>query len=63
LHESARIRVVHDFGKGRGGDGMRVDLNGHRWVAAGINKPRGNPAESLDMPAGVYVISPQGKSV
>jgi gluconolactonase len=54
-------RVVFDFGKGRGGDGMRVDLNGNLWVAAGINKPRGNPGESLDVPAGVYVISPKGK--
>src|SRR5262249_22195546 len=54
-------RVVYDFGKGRGGDGMRVDLNGNLWVAAGINRPRGNPGESLDVPAGVYVISPAGK--
>jgi gluconolactonase len=30
-------------------------------VAAGINKPRGNEGESLDVPAGVYVISPEGK--
>jgi gluconolactonase len=57
----SRQRVVYDFGKGRGGDGMRVDLNGNLWVAAGINKARGNPGESLDVPAGVYVISPEGK--
>ena len=57
----SRQRVVYDFGKGRGGDGMRVDRNGNLWVAAGINKPRGNPGESLDVPAGVYVISPDGK--
>jgi gluconolactonase len=53
-------RVVYDFGKGRGGDGMRVDMNGNLWVAAGINHPRGNPGESLEVPAGVYVISPAG---
>jgi gluconolactonase len=57
----SRQRVVYDFGKGRGGDGMRVDMNGNLWVAAGINKPRGNSGESLDVPAGVYVISPKGK--
>jgi gluconolactonase len=57
----SRQRVVYNFRKGRGGDGMRVDLNGNLWVAAGINKPRGNPGESLDVPAGVYVISPEGK--
>jgi gluconolactonase len=54
-------RVVYDFGKGRGGDGMRVDVDGNLWVAAGINRPRGNPGESLDVPTGVYVISPAGK--
>ena len=53
--------VVYDFGKGRGGDGMRVDQGGNLWVAAGINQPRGNAGESLDVPAGVYVISPAGK--
>jgi gluconolactonase len=57
----SRQRLVYDFGKGRGGDGMRVDVNGNLWVAAGINRPRGNPGESLDVPAGVYVISPAGK--
>ncbi len=57
----SKQRVVYDFGKGRGGDGMRVDRTGNLWVAAGINKPRGNPGESLDVPAGVYVISPEGK--
>jgi gluconolactonase len=57
----SKQRVVYDFGKGRGGDGMRVDVKGNLWVAAGINRPRGNPGESLDVPAGVYVISPAGK--
>jgi gluconolactonase len=54
-------RLVYDFGKGRGGDGMRLDLKGNLWVAAGINQPRGNPGETLDVAAGVYVISPAGK--
>ena len=54
-------RLVYDFGKGRGGDGMKLDAKGNIWVAAGINQPRGNAGESLDVPAGVYVISPEGK--
>src|SRR5262249_6248583 len=54
-------RVVYDFGRGRGGDGMRSDGKGTPWVAAGINKPPANPGESPDVPAGVYVISPAGK--
>lgn len=53
-------KLVYDFGKGRGGDGMRVDMKGNLWVAAGILAPRG-PGESLDVPPGVYVISPEGK--
>jgi gluconolactonase len=57
----SKQRLVYDLGNGRGGDGMRVDMNGNLWVAAGINQPRGNPGESLDVPAGVYVISPVGK--
>jgi gluconolactonase len=58
----AKQRLVYDFGKGRGGDGMRLDMNGNLWVAAGISVKRG-PGETLDNPPGVYVISPQGKLV
>jgi gluconolactonase len=57
----SKQRLVYNFGKGRGGDGMRVDMKGNLWVAAGINHPRGNRGESLEVPAGVYVISPDGK--
>jgi gluconolactonase len=53
-------RLVYDFGKGRGGDGMRLDSAGNLWVAAGILTPRG-PGETTDVPPGVYVITPQGK--
>ncbi len=54
-------RCVWDFGKGRGGDGMKLDMQGNLWIAAGIRVYRGNPGETLDVPTGVYVISPQGK--
>ena len=53
-------RLVFDFGKGRGGDGLRLDMQGNLWVAAGILIPR-TSGETTDVPAGVYVISPQGK--
>ena len=56
----SRQRLVYDFGKGRGGDGMRLDMSGNLWVTAGISVKRG-PGETLDNPPGVYVISPQGK--
>jgi gluconolactonase len=53
-------RLVYDFGKGRGGDGMKLDMNGNLWVAAGISYKR-SPFETLDVPPGIYVISPAGK--
>ncbi len=52
-------RLVYDFAPGRGGDGMRLDTTGNLWIAAGINAARG-PGENLDVPAGVYIVSPEG---
>jgi len=56
----SKQRVVYDFGRGRGGDGMRLDSQGNLWVCAGIAAPR-TANESAEVPTGVYVISPQGK--
>ena len=56
----SKQRLVYDFGRGRGGDGMRLDSKGNLWVAAGISAPR-TVNESADVPTGVYVISPQGE--
>ena len=53
-------RLVFDFGKGRGGDGLRLDERDNLWVAGGILIPR-NSGETTDVPAGVSVISPDGK--
>ena len=53
-------RLVFDFGKGRGGDGMRLDTQGNLWVAAGIAIPR-TAGETADVPPGVYVLNPSGK--
>jgi len=52
--------LIYDFKQGRGGDGVRVDMKGNLWVAAGIRSPR-PPNEVTDVPQGIYVISPQGK--
>jgi gluconolactonase len=52
--------LVFDFGRGRGGDGMRLDERGNLWVAAGILLPR-SAAETAEVPAGVYVITPKGE--
>src|SRR5207244_9652992 len=53
-------RLAYDFRQGRGGDGLRVDMKGNLWVAAGIRTPR-PPGEITDVPQGIYVISPRGK--
>jgi gluconolactonase len=56
----AAQRLVFDFGRGRGGDGMRLDRAGNLWVAAGVLKPR-NPHETAEVQTGIYVISPRGQ--
>jgi gluconolactonase len=53
-------RLVFDFGRGRGGDGMRLDVRGNLWIAAGILLPR-HDGETADVPAGVYVMTPKGE--
>jgi gluconolactonase len=50
---------LFDFAPGRGGDGMRLDVEGNLYVAAGIKTPRG-PHETADVPPGIYVFSPSG---
>jgi gluconolactonase len=53
-------RQVYDFGKGRGGDGMRLDSQGNLWVAAGIMTSRW-PGETTAVAPGIYVITPAGR--
>ena len=55
-------QLVFDFGGGRGGDGMRLDVEGNLYVAAGITMPRG-PHESTEVPPAIYVISPEGNLI
>jgi gluconolactonase len=45
-------RELHDFGKGRGIDGMSIDVKGNVYATAGSGKA-----------AGVYVFSPAGKKI
>jgi len=52
-------KQVYDFGRARGGDGMRLDTAGNLWVTAG-NSVKRYAGESLEVPPGVYVISPKG---
>jgi gluconolactonase len=56
----ANQRLLFDFGRGRGGDGIRLDRQGNLWIAAGVLKPR-NLHETAEVQTGIYVVSPQGK--
>ena len=53
-------RLVFDFARGRGGDGMCVDSQGTLYIAAGVSQARG-PHETTDVPPGVYAIRPDGR--
>ena len=55
-------RVFHDFYPGRSGDGMTIDTEGNLYVAAGLNRLRGT-TETLDNPAGVYVLAPDAELI
>jgi gluconolactonase len=54
-------KLLYDWGKGRGPDGLKQDQKGRLYVAAGLNKPNlpFEPAE--DVKGGIYVLSPEGK--
>jgi gluconolactonase len=54
----ASKKLLYDWGKGRGPDGVKQDQKGRLYVAAGLNKPNlpFEPAE--DVKGGIYVLSP-----
>ena len=58
--EASGQRLVYDFAPGRGGDGMRLDMEGNLYVAAGVLTARG-PHETAEVPPGIYVITPEGR--
>lgn len=58
---TGKRREFHDFGAGRGGDGMCIDSQDNIYVTAGAN--RLYPNQNVDNPAGVYVFSKNGKAL
>ena len=53
--------LIHDWKTTRGPDGMKFDVDGRLYVAAGLNQPN-LPAETAEQPtAGIYVFSPEGR--
>ena len=59
--DHASGKVLYDWGKGRGPDGLKQDRAGRLYVAAGLNKPNPPFEPSEDVKGGVYVLSPEGK--
>ncbi len=54
-------KLLHDWRNGRGPDGLKQDIKGRLYVAAGLNKanPPAEPAD--DVKGGIYVFTPEGK--
>ncbi|MDX1929079.1 MAG: SMP-30/gluconolactonase/LRE family protein [Pirellulaceae bacterium] len=65
LHADGTLKIdsqtlIYDWGTTRGPDGMKLDVVGNLYVAAGLNKPH-LPDETAERPtAGIYVFSPEG---
>jgi gluconolactonase len=54
-------KLLYDWGKGRGPDGVKQDREGRLYVAAGLNKPNPPAEPAKDVKGGIYVLSPEGK--
>lgn len=59
--DPASKKLLFDWGKGRGPDGLKQDEKGRLYVAAGRNKPRPPFEPARDRKGGVYVLSPEGE--
>jgi gluconolactonase len=57
----ASRKLLYDWGKGRGPDGVKQDQKGRLFVAAGLNKPNPPFEPAEDVKGGIYVLSPEGK--
>ena len=54
-------KLLYDWGKGRGPDGLKQDAEGRLYVAAGLNKPNPPAEPDAAVKGGIYVLSPAGK--
>jgi len=52
-------KLLHDWGKGRGPDGVKQDTKGRLYVAGGLNKPNPPAEPATDVKGGIYVIDPE----
>jgi gluconolactonase len=61
--DAASKKVLHDWGNGRGPDGLKQDEKGRLYVAAGLNKPNPPFEPATDVKGGIYVFDPEGKEL
>ncbi|TWU51865.1 Gluconolactonase precursor [Rubripirellula reticaptiva] len=59
----ASQKMLYDWQTTRGPDGMKLDLSGRLYVAAGLNEPRLPEQTATPPTAGIYVFMPDGKQV
>ncbi len=59
--DAASRKLVYDWGRGRGPDGLKQDQQGRLYVAAGLNKPNPPAEPAADVKGGIYVLSPEGR--
>jgi gluconolactonase len=59
--DPASKRLLYDWGKGRGPDGVKQDRQGRLYVAAGLNTPNPPAEPAEDVKGGIYVLSPTGE--
>lgn len=52
-------KLLYDWGKGRGPDGLKQDSKGRLYVAGGLNKPNPPAEPATDVKGGIYVIDPE----
>lgn len=55
----ASKKLLRDWGKGRGPDGLKQDQRGRLYVAGGLNKPNPPFEPDASVKAGIYVLDPQ----
>ena len=53
--------LLHDWGTGRGPDGLKQDEKGNLYVAGGLNKPNPPSEPAANVKGGIYVFNPEGK--
>lgn len=54
-------KLLHDWGTGRGPDGLKQDAKGNLYVAGGLNKPNPPAEPAANVKGGIYVFSPEGE--